>query len=89
MAKKRGPYGERMIKVTVRFFTDEVPPEKGLKTAMAKGRISLAPNEYRGIKRDTIFFNGYDQFMQKFKELRERNGIKLLRPEKIVETDLS
>ena len=78
--KERGPYGQRMIKFIVRFWTDKLSEEYAhKKIAQAKGEIYLPINKNKGInKSDKILFNNLDEFLLKFRRLIEDNGIKLV-----------
>ncbi|MAG91479.1 hypothetical protein CMO83_02285 [Candidatus Woesearchaeota archaeon] len=78
--KERGPYGERMIRVIVRFWTDKLREEDAhKKIAQAKGEIYLPINKNKGITTpDKILFNNLNEFMDKFQELLDNNEIKLV-----------
>ena len=78
--KERGPYGERMIKFIVRFWTDKLKKDDShKKIAQAKGEIYLPTNKNKGINTpDRILFNNLYEFIDKFQELIVRNEIKLV-----------
>ena len=72
-------WGKKMIKVSINFFTDRLPEDVDNKTAWAYGTINLIANKKRGLKHSNVFFNGQEEFMPKFKELLDKNGVKLLK----------
>ena len=78
--KERGPYGERMIKFIVRFWTDKLKKDDShKKIAQAKGEIYLPINKNKGInKSDKIMFNNLDEFLTKFQKLMNDNEIELV-----------
>ena len=78
--KERGPYGQRMIKFIVRFWTDKLPEDYAhKKIAQAKGEIYLPINKNKGInKSDKIMFNNLDEFLTKFQKLMNDNEIELV-----------
>lgn len=81
------PWGYNMIRVSVKFWTDNLPrtAKADDKTAWAKGVITLPTNSHRGIKSDLIHFNNIDELMPKLKELLKRNDIKLAIPTQKIE----
>ncbi len=76
-----------MIKVSVKFFTDNLPKSSKVddKTAWGVGVITLPKNTSRGIEPDLIIFNSTEELLPKMQELLDRNSIKLVRPTKKVE----
>ena len=55
-SKERGAYGKNMIRFTVKFWTNDLPPTADKKTAWQRGGITLLKNETKNIKPDKIFF---------------------------------
>lgn len=80
--EKKLKWGERMIKFTVQFFTNNLPKTANDRTAWSSGAIHIVAMNSRGIKHDHIFFNNIDEFMPKFQELMDKHNIKLLQAEK-------
>ena len=79
MAKKeRGPYGKNMIKLSVKFWTNNLPKEADSKTAWASGTIHLLKNELKGIKPKMAFFNNLEEFPARLQKLLDDEGIKLV-----------
>ncbi|MDO8609572.1 MAG: hypothetical protein Q7R95_03410 [bacterium] len=91
MKTKRGTYGKKSIKVSVYFYTNDLPKDFDKdKTAWEQGTILLNGNKDKKINSDTIRFNFNDDFLMKFNELLSKNGIKLIKPTgKFVETELN
>ena len=87
-AKRR--WGEDMIKISVQFWTNNLPRGADDKTAWSSGAIHMIANKSRGLSHNHIFFNNIDEFFPKLQELLNRNEVKLLKPpEKYAEVDLS
>lgn len=82
-------WGKKMIKVSLHFWTNNLPSSADLKTAWASGALHLVANEQRGIKPDMIHFHEIGDLIPKLSELLKRDGIKLVKQEKITEVDLS
>jgi small-conductance mechanosensitive channel len=82
-------YGEKMIKVSIRFWTDGLPKSANRKTAWAKGVVYLNYNKARAIGPDHLMFNDSTELLQKIQELLKRNDVKLVMPsEKVSEVSL-
>lgn len=82
-------WGENMIKISVQFWTNNLPRGTGDKTAWSSGAIHMIANRSRGLSHNHIFFNNIDEFFPKLQELLNKNGVKLLKPpEKYLEVDL-
>jgi len=78
-----------MIKISVHFWTNDLPKGTDMKAAWASGAVHLVANKQRGLKHDHEFFNNLDEFFSKVHVLLKRNGVKLITaPEKYVEVDL-
>ena len=75
---KKIAYGDKMLKLGLKFWTDNLPPGEGDRTAWAKGAIYLYKNKSRKIKDDQILFNSMDEFFVKLDKLLRRNRIKLI-----------
>lgn len=75
MAKAK--WGERMIRVSIRFWTDALPEEADERSSWDYGMISLDTNKSRAIKADKIFFDSRKELLPKMKELLKRNKITL------------
>lgn len=87
--KENGKWGSKMLKFTVQFWTNNLPKGTNNRTAWDSGAIHIVANKSRGIKHDHVFFNNAEEFMTKFRELRQKHDIKLItRPEKFVEVKL-
>ena len=77
---KRGKYGEKMIKLAVRFWTNDLPKGTDKKSAWMSGVIYLFKNESKGIRPDKIRFeNVKEELMDKLFILLKRNDIKLVK----------
>ena len=89
--KKRGPYGHKMIKVSVYFWCNNLPAGTDEKTAWASGAIHMNSNKVKGIKHNSVLFNSTsDDFLPKFNELLKKNDVKLIKQTgKYVETNLN
>ncbi len=79
---EKAKWGERMIKFTVSFFTNNLPRTADNRTAWASGAIHIVAMKSRGISHDHIFFNSMGEFMPRFQELMDRYNIKLLQAER-------
>mgnify|MGYP001569525393 CR=1 FL=1 len=82
-------WGKKMIKISVKFWTDNLPRGVDKKTAWAKGTVHMIANPHRGLKHDTLFFNTKEQLLSKIQELLKKNGVKLIETSGYVEVDLS
>jgi hypothetical protein len=72
-------WGNRMIKLTVQFWTNSISPKKAdLKTAEFKGAIHVVANPSRGLVHDHIFFEDKQDFFPKMKKLLDKQKIKLV-----------
>lgn len=87
--KRKSNWGERMIKFTVQFWTNNLPRKSDNRTAWASGAIHIVAMKSRGIKHDHVFFNSMDEFFSKFQELMDRHNIKLIQSEKIKEIKIA
>ena len=83
MANKN-EYGSKMIKVALRFRTNDVPNKKE-KVAFESGTAYLYRNTSRGRKADDIGFITLEDILPKLKGLLKRNDIKLISNGKFVE----
>lgn len=82
-------WGKKMIKLSVHFWTNDLPKNTDRKTAWGSGAIHVVANKGRNLEHNHIFFNNFDEFLPKMAELLKRNNIKLIRPpEKFEEIDL-
>lgn len=86
--KEKLPWGARTIRTVLYFWTDELPTTTDKKTGWARGTIALPANKHRGIEADEIKFNDKTELLSKLQELLDRNKIKLIRNEKVVEDRL-
>ena len=77
---ERKKWGERMIKFTVQFWTNDLPRGTDNRTAWASGAIHVVAMKSRGIKHDHIFFRNMEEFNIKFQELMDKHKIKLVKP---------
>ncbi len=71
-------WGDRMIRVSIRFFTNNLPKSADDRTAEFKGTIHLDRNKSRKIERDLIHFNSKDELIPKFFELLKNNKVTLI-----------
>ena len=70
-------WGKKMIKISVYFWTDDLPKDANEKTAWAKGVIYIVANKFRGLKPGNVPFNRMEEFFPKLGELLKKNNIKL------------
>jgi len=83
-------WGKRMIKLSVHFWTNDLPKGADDKTAWGSGAIHVVANKGRGLEHNHVFFNNIDELLPKMGELLKRNNIKLIRPpEKFEHIDLT
>lgn len=83
-------WGKKMIKISVHFWTNNLPKGTDRKTAWDSGAIHIIANKGRGLKHDHVFFRGMQEFFPKLNELLKKNGVKLIRqPDEYIEVDLS
>ena len=76
---KRGKYGQNMIKLAIRFWTNNLPDGTDEKTAWKSGVIYLYKNELKGIKPSMARFNDIKgDFMENLFELLKKQNIKLI-----------
>jgi hypothetical protein len=79
----------RTIKMSIYFWTNNLPKGADYKTAWNSGSIWIGGNKARGISSDNgAIFNDFDELLPKMKQLLKDSGIKLLKPGKPVEVDL-
>ena len=83
--KKKGEYGSNMVKVTLQFWTNNVPARADKKTAWESGVIYLNANKSKGIKSDMERFGNVGEITPFLKTILKRNGIKLISTNKFVE----
>lgn len=76
--KQRGPYGKNMIRLTVKFFTNNLPKGADEKTAWVTGVIHVLKNELKGIKPKQIFFRDLEDFPKKMQQILDESGIRLI-----------
>jgi hypothetical protein len=78
-----------MIKISVQFWTNNLPRNVDDKTAWSSGAIHMVANKSRGLKHNHIFFNNMEEFFPKLNELLKKNNVKLLKPpERLEQVDL-
>ena len=80
--EREAKFGEKMISLDVRFWTDGIAEEKGMivpKHAAAAGVVKLNRNDSHGIKTtaDPIIFNSPMQLLDAIEKLLIREGITL------------
>ena len=79
MNKKRGAYGENMIKVGIKFWTNNLPEGADKKTAWKSGTIYLYKNDTKGIKPYLERFSDINKdFMKNLFKLLKKQEIKLI-----------
>ncbi len=79
MLKEEITWGKKMIKVSVHFWTNNLPREADDKTAWAGGAIHMMANKQRGLRHNHVFFNSMDEFLPKLQGLLNKNGVKLIK----------
>ncbi len=89
MVKTDIDWGKKMIKVSVHFWTNNLPRGSDNKTAWESGAIHMVANKQRGLKHEHVFFNGLQDFFPKLQELLKNQGVKLKMSEKVVDVDFS
>lgn len=80
MPRQEIEWGKRMIKISVQFWTNDLPKDVNNKTAWARGAIHMIANKQRGLKHNHVFFNNEDDLLPKIQELLNKNGVKLIKP---------
>lgn len=80
MKEEKRKWGERMIKFSIHFWTNNLPKGTDSKTAWESGAIHIIAMKSRGIKHDHIFFRNMEEFNAKFQELMDKHQIKLIKP---------
>jgi len=78
-------WGKKMIKISIQFFTNEIPENLGLKTAWAKGAIHMVANKQRGLEHNHVFFYNAEEIPKKIQVLLDKNDVTLVRPPEQVE----
>lgn len=73
-------WGEKMIKVSIQFFTNNLPKGTDNKTAWTQGAVHMIANKSRGLSHNHIFFNNKEDIIPKLNELLEKNGVTLIEP---------
>ena len=82
MTREDISWGKKMIKVSIHFWTNNLPEGTDDKTAWASGAIHMLANKQRGLKHNHVFFNNKNELMPKLQELLKTNDVKLIRPPK-------
>jgi hypothetical protein len=83
-------WGKKMIKLSVQFWTNDLPKGSDKKTAWESGAIHVIANKGRGLKHNHLFFRDLKEFMPKMAELLNKNGIRLKQvPKETPDVDLS
>ncbi|HLD78536.1 MAG TPA: hypothetical protein VJB16_05915 [archaeon] len=89
MKREKKPWGSRTIKVSIHFWTHDLPKDADDKTARSSGTVVLSPNKARGIEYDNMPFASAEELQKKIGEILKRNGIKIVKqPQKFVEVEL-
>jgi hypothetical protein len=70
-------WGKKMIKVTIRFWTDGLGTDADKKTAWEYGTLTINANNQRGIYADHVFFNTLNDLTKQLGQLLKRNEITL------------
>jgi hypothetical protein len=76
----RKKWGENMIKISVQFWTNNLPGGTDDKTAWSSGAIHMIANKSRGLSHNHVFFNSIEEFLPKLQDLLNKNDVKLIRP---------
>jgi hypothetical protein len=73
-------WGSKMIKVSIHFFTNDLPIgiDNETKTAWARGAIHMVANKSRGLKHNHIFFTDKNDIIPKMNALLKQNGVTLI-----------
>jgi len=83
-------WGKKMIKISVQFWTNNLPHGVDNKTAWGAGAIHMIANKGRGLKHNHVFFNNMKDFFPKLEQLLKKNGVKIIeQPERYKEVDFS
>ena len=86
--KEKLPWGSRMIKVEIKFWTNDIPKKWGKNACWNHGVVHLTSNNARGIKGEVIPFNDSTEIIPKINELLKKHEIKMVKWEGIKETSL-
>ena len=86
--KDKLPWGSRMIKVEIKFWTNDIPKKFGKNTCWGHGVVTLVPNKVRGIEGELVPFNNSQEIIPKINDLMKKNNIKMVKYEGIKETTL-
>ena len=77
--KERGPYGKNMIKLAIRFYTNNLPEGVDKKTAWKGGVIYIYKNETKDIKPRMERFRDINKdFLPALFKLLKEEDIKLI-----------
>ncbi|MCD4666816.1 hypothetical protein K8R47_03330 [archaeon] len=78
--KTKLPWGYNMIKISIKFWTNNLPKDKDVddKTSWDSGVLTIPKNTHRKLDLDSIMFNSLEEIIPKLKVLLKRNGIKLV-----------
>ena len=80
MAQEKFKWGNRMIKIAIHLWTNDLPKGTDNKTAWASGTIHLVANKHRSIKPDQVLFNNIEEeFFPKLQEILDRNDVKMIK----------
>ncbi len=77
MTDEQVEWGKKMIKLSIHFWTNDLPRNSDLKTAWESGAIHIVANRKRGLEHDYLFFKDLTDLMPKLGLLLKRNGVKL------------
>lgn len=79
MPREEVEWGKRMIKLSIQFWTNNLPKGVDKKTAWGSGAIHMIANKHKGLKHNHVFFNNVEELLPKLQELLNRNEVKLIR----------
>lgn len=81
--KKTRKWGQRTIKLTIHFFTNNLPKGTDQKTAWASGVIQIKSNKSIGLPEPSapkqMIFNSAEDLLPRMEELLDKNGVKLIK----------
>ncbi len=80
VSTRKAPWGERTIKMTVRFWTDDIASGSGRirpKHAWTSGDVALAANDAHGITRRRRKFNSLGELAAVIERLLIEGDVKL------------
>jgi len=85
--EREAKYGEKMIEVKVRFWTDSIASEEGKiipKVCWEHGVIRMERNDAHGIiPKEPLPFNAFTEILPRIEQILKSYGIKVVRKETV------